>query len=160
MNKEENWKDVPNYENYYEASNLGNIRRKGKAKNLSLVIKGAGYYQVLLSIKGIRKYMLVHHIIADTFLEDKRDGRNLVVDHINNNKLDNRPENLQIVSQRINNSKDSIGTSKYPGVSYETSYNKWRSEIRINGKNKFLGRFENEEEASQSYQNELIKLKK
>lgn len=157
--KVEEWKDIPCYEGYYEASTFGNVRRKGTNKNLSLNIKGAGYYQVLLSVKNKRKFILVHHIIADTFLNDKRNGRTLVVDHINNNKLDNRPENLQIVTQRVNNSKDSIGTSQYVGVSFDKSYNKWRAEIRIQGKNKFLGRFIQEIDAARAYQNELNKLK-
>ena len=152
------WKDVVGYETYYQVSNLGNVRRIGKSKNLSLVIKGAGYYQVLLSVKGIRKFVLVHHLVADNFLELKRDGRNLIVDHINNIKTDNSAVNLQIITQRINNSKDSISTSKYTGVSFETSCNKWRAEIRINGKNKFLGRFTNEDDASKAYQKELNNL--
>ena len=156
---EEEWKDIPNYEGYYQASTLGNIKRTNKNKNLKLTIKGAGYYQVCLFKEGKRNYILVHHLIVDTFLSSKRNGRLLVVDHINNNKLDNRPENLQIVTQRVNNSKDSISTSQYIGVSWEKSYNKWRAEIRINGRSKFLGRFTQEIDAAKAYENELNKLK-
>ncbi len=46
-------------------------------------------------------------------------------------------------------------TSEYKGVSFHKASNKWRAEIRINGKNKYLGYFKTELEAHQAYQNAL-----
>ena len=44
----------------------------------------------------------------------------LVVDHINNDPLDNRLENLQLISHRYNLSKDKKGgSSKFTGVSWD-----------------------------------------
>lgn len=152
----ENWKNIEGFD--YQISDFGNIKnKKGKVLKPSLV--GNGYLQVHLSKEGKRYDFLVHCLVADYFLDKKRNGRKLVVDHKDNNKLNNHKDNLQIVTQRINNSKDSISTSKHIGVSWEKSYNKWRAEIRINGKNKFLGRFSQEIDAANAYQEELNKLK-
>lgn len=152
----ENWKNIEGFD--YQISDFGNIRnKKGKILKPSLV--GDGYLQAHLSKNGKKYDFLIHCLVADYFLEQKRDGRRLVVDHIDNNKLNNHKDNLQIVNQRINNSKDSVSTSQYPGVSWETSYKKWRAEIRINRKNKFLGRFTQEIDAAKAYQNELNKFK-
>lgn len=79
----------------------------------------------------------------------KYNGNNYI-DHINNNPLDNRKENLRIVSpmqNALNKTSSKNSSSKYVGVSWYKKYNKWKSSIRINGKNKHLGYFENEIDA-------------
>lgn len=76
-----------------------------------------------------------------------------VVDHINNNPLDNRKCNLRIVTSKQNsmNKKSSKNsTSEYIGVSWEKSRNKWITSITINNKSKFLGRFKDEKEAAKA----------
>lgn len=74
------------------------------------------------------------------------------VDHINGNKLDNRIENLRIVTPQQNNmnktSRDN-STSKYIGV-YLYSDGKWKASIRINNKNIHLGTFINEIDAAKA----------
>jgi hypothetical protein len=81
----------------------------------------------------------------------KYTGDNMV-DHINNNPLDNRKCNLRIVTPSENSRNKSFNknsSSKYIGVSL-TYNNKWRSQITINNKNIFLGIFENEIDAAKS----------
>jgi hypothetical protein len=81
----------------------------------------------------------------------KVDDKTLFVDHINNNKLDNRKHNLRITtcSQNAKNKSSAIGSSsKYIGVSYFKINNKWRANIKINGKYKHLGLFANEIDAA------------
>jgi len=51
-------------------------------------------------------------------------------------------------------------SSKYKGVSWFKTKNKWLSRIRVNGKDKFLGYFNNEIEAHNCCQNALLKLNK
>ena len=71
------------------------------------------------------------------------------VDHINRNKLDNRKENLRIVSQLINSRNCSLSknnTSGLNGVSLMDS-GKWRAYINLNYKQKHLGCFNTKEEA-------------
>ncbi len=84
----------------------------------------------------------------------------IVVDHINNDPLNNKLYNLQLITQRENVSKDKKGTSKYTGGSWSKTANKWTSNIRINGKIKHLGFYIKEKEAAQAYQKELTKINK
>ena len=160
--EKEIWKDVLDYEGGYQVSNLGNVKslKLNKEKILKPGIDSHGYLRVDLFYKGKRKTIKVHQLVAMAFLNHTPDGTTkIVTDHIDNNPLNNRLENLQLISQRENLSKDKNGTSKYTGVSWDKERNKWRSEIRINGKIKYLGRFNSEEEASEYYQRQLMQLK-
>lgn len=83
------------------------------------------------------------------------------VDHINGNKLDNRKQNLRICTNQQNNRninahKDS--TSKYKGVSWDKTNKKWLVQITDQyGKNRHIGRFVDEIEAANAY-NEYAKI--
>ena len=157
------WKGIPEFESY-QVSNLGNVRslnynRTKQTKNLKLKINSRGRRAVNLSKNGINKANCkVHQLVSMAFLNHKPCGHKIVVDHIDNDKLNNRLYNLQLITSRENSSKDKKGTSKYTGVHLAKGRKKWRSSIRINGKNKHLGVFTDEKEASQAYQNELKKL--
>jgi hypothetical protein len=96
----ETWKNVVGFENHYEVSNLGNIRRK-KSKRLRRVDYATIYPTVLLSVKGKHKTLRVHRIVAKAFLPEK-EGRNHI-NHINGDKQDNRVDNLEWVTQAENN---------------------------------------------------------
>ena len=167
---EEIWKDIPGYEGIYQVSNLGNVKslprimiKKGvflsNEKILKSGINNLGYLSVVLFNKNTKTFK-VHQLVAMAFLNHIPDGTyRLVVDHINRDKLDNKVENLQIITQRKNVSKDKKGTSKYTGVSWNIRNKKWVSQIRINGKVKYLGLFNTELEASEAYKNKLKVLK-
>ena len=75
-------------------------------------------------------------------------SKNNQVDHINVNSLDNRIENLRILTQQQN-----LFNTKAKGYTWSNLHNKWQSQIMINNKQKSLGRFENEEDAHQAYLN-------
>lgn len=161
------WKDIPGYEGLYQVSNLGNVKslprlvkRKGlvllKEKILSPGISSGGYFTVSLCINNKAKTKTIHKLVAITFLGHIPCGYELVIDHINNDKLDNRVENLQVVTHRFNVYKTKkTFSSKHKGVHWNKETKKWRSMININGKNVFLGGFTNEEEAHEAYQNKL-----
>jgi hypothetical protein len=51
-------------------------------------------------------------------------------------------------------------SSKYIGVSYKKNAKKWRSRITINGKQKYLGLFQTEEQAHEAVQKALKELNK
>lgn len=170
------WKDIPGYEGLYQASNLGRIKslkkewiagkngtRKQQEKILSPGIT-KGYYQLKLHKNKKYKNYRIHQIIAITFLNHITCGMNLVIDHINDNKLDNRVENLQIVTNRFNSHKtQGKYSSKYKGVHLHKQcyknkiYIYYQSRIMINGKKKSLGYFKNEYDAHLAYE---IALKK
>lgn len=76
------------------------------------------------------------------------------IDHINGNGLDNRHENLRHVTHRQNGQNRHISkSSRYPGVYWLKQRRKWYSRIRLNGKMKSLGLFNNEYEAFMAYVN-------
>ena len=159
--REENWKDIPDYEGLYQVSDLGRVKsfHKGKERVLKASINRCGYYQLTLYKDNKSKYFEVHQLMAIAFLNHKPNGNTLVVDHINNLSIDNRISNLQIISHRENATKDQTGgTSEYVGVSWCKNYEKWRAQIVINGKRKHLGYFKEELEAHKAYQEALTNL--
>lgn len=84
-----------------------------------------------------------------------------IVDHINHNCLDNRRENLRIVTS-TQNQQNSRGhrnkTSKYRGVYWNSQRSKWESKIRVpSGKRIHLGAFSDENEAAQAYKSASMK---
>src|SRR6056297_1965952 len=113
------WKDIPNYKNHYQASSYGNIKSVErpvysdgklhyvqKEKILKTPVNNRnGYKMVTLCRNGVCKKMTVHQIVCMTFLEHKPSGFKLVCNHKNFNKLDNRVENLEIVTNRENSNQ-------------------------------------------------------
>ena len=157
---EETWRDIEGYKNLYQVSNLGRVKSFdrvdsiGRKKN-GIVLSnnktnGNGYKIVSLHNNGVKKNKYVHRLVAYAFIE----GSNERVDHINNDKSDNRAENLQFLTHRENISKNPPwkGTSKYTGVCWAKERNKWVSAISINGKRKHLGYFNEDYTASITYQ--------
>jgi hypothetical protein len=162
--QKEIWKVVKGYDGIYEVSDLGRVKSlKRKSRINDIILKQhtklSGYKTIGLSNGLICKKFRVHKLVAIAFLNHKSNDINLQVDHINNVKGDNRLENLQLLTQRENCSKDRDGKSKYTGVYLRKGTNKWRSCITINGKTKHLGTFNTEIDASNAYQKELSNLK-
>lgn len=153
------WKDIPGYEGYYQVSNLGRVKSKHKNWEEKKPYLAKGYYYHCLYLKGREKKYKLSQIVAMAFLSHKPNGYDIIVDHINNNKTDDRLENLQLITNRLNLSKDRKNkTSKYTGVYYCKHSKKWRSDIRINKKGVYLGKFNTEEEAHQAYINKLKEI--
>jgi len=104
--EKEIWKEIPNYEGFYEVSNFGRIKslkrsilREGgkmlnlKEKLLNPIIDEHGYYKVQLW-KGNMPYSVrVHRLVAICFVNNY--NPNLEVNHIDGNKLNNLYNNLE-----------------------------------------------------------------
>ena len=91
------------------------------------------------------------------FLIQKIHTENDVVDHINNNRLDNRMSNLRSVTTAINahNKKKREGcSSQYIGVSKKD--NSWQAAIRYDGENMYIGLFDNEIDAAKAYNEKAL----
>ena len=168
----ENWKDIKGYEGLYQVSDLGRIKSlareimrgngfkytvKEKIRKPSIRIDG--YLAVNLLRDGIRESKNIHVLVAMAFLNHKPNGMKIVVDHITNDRSDNRLENLQLISQRENCTKDKKGySSQHVGVGWNKASNKWRAAIKIDGKRNHLGYFSDELEAAKAYQSKLREI--
>lgn len=90
------WKSVVGYEDTFEVSNMGNFRRKGSTKNLSVFIHKSGYCLVGTNPngrKGKPKTFRVHREVAKCFIPNTQNLPQ--INHINGDKTDNRVENLE-----------------------------------------------------------------
>ena len=81
-------------------------------------------------------------------------GMERVVNHINFNRLDNRLENLEIVSARENaNQKHLKSSSIYTGVIVNKKrINSFISKIKIKSQSIYLGDYKDEKQASEMYE--------
>lgn len=113
--------------------------------------KSTGYIRLSCTIDKKSKSLYAHRLrwfMAHNELP-------YMVDHINRNRTDNRLVNLRSVTSSqsgMNMTKKSkVSSSKYKGVCWDKSRNKWICHIKINGKSRFLGRFKSEKEAALKY---------
>tara|TARA_R100001244_G_scaffold64346_1_gene53295 strand:- start:60 stop:557 length:498 start_codon:yes stop_codon:yes gene_type:complete len=163
----EEFVSIPSYEGLYQINKKGDVKslerisiqnHKLNERILKSGVSSNGYLTVVLHKKKTRKTFPVHQLVAISFLGHEPSGYDVVVDHINNNPLDNRVENLQLTTARHNSSKNRTGSSHYTGVSWHKRDEVWNASIVINGKKKHLGSFTDELEANQAYQNKLKQI--
>ena len=125
------WKDVVGFENLYQVSNLGRVKRKkgetiykdGRIAHFSeTVLKPTifkkGYLMVYLSKNSIKKTKQVHRIAAEAFIPNP--DRKETVNHKDCNKLNNNVSNLEWMTN-LENIQHSIENGRY----------KYREEKRI-----------------------------
>ena len=119
------------------------------------VDKEIGYRVIRLSINGQSKLLRANRIawyMTHGYIPKLIDHKNGIRD---DDKIKNLREcNHQQNSRNMKSHKDS--SSEFKGVSWEKLNQKWAAGIYINGKHKNLGRFENEADAAQAY-NEAAK---
>lgn len=164
----EAWKDVFGYEGCYQVSSIGRVKSLRRIvynyvgyyyideKILKQTKLKNGYLFVGLSLNGIRKTHAVHQLVAVAFMNHRPDGFNSVIDHKDLNKLNNRIENLKIISNRENTSQKHIPhSSKYTGVSWNKSANRWHAQIRYKKQRIHIGFFKEELDAGLAYEREL-----
>lgn len=96
--------------------------------------------------RGKCEYVYMHRVIMNA-------PKELEIDHINRNKIDNRKINLRLCdhSQNTMNVKRKPESSKYKGVHFCKETDKWRAKISAYGKTICLGRFNSQEEAASAY---------
>lgn len=83
--------------------------------------------------------------------EINKTPKGLFTDHKNRQTLDNRRSNLRTANpaQNAHNAKGTGGASGYKGVN--KNGNRWRAQIRINGKTTHLGNFKSQRQAAKAY---------
>jgi hypothetical protein len=75
-------------------------------------------------------------------------------DHVNGDGLDNRRCNLRVATRSQNqaNSQKRTGTSsKFKGVSWDSTWKRWVARLQVKGKMIRIGRFASEESAAMAY---------
>ena len=101
----EEWRGIPDYEGYYEVSNLGRVRsverlvphaRHGLTKQQSKILRPAitdGYYKVALSMDRRLRSFRVHRLVAQAFIDNPSELPE--VNHKDGDKLNNNASNLE-----------------------------------------------------------------
>lgn len=116
----ENWKDIKGFENEYQVSDYGRVRRKKGIVNSGLKHshyrtvyqtilkphkKRNGYLTVDLSKNGKTTTVSIHRLVAIAFLPNDDVANKKCIDHINCIKTDNRISNLEWVSSYENSQR-------------------------------------------------------
>lgn len=143
----ENWKDVVGWEEFYQVSNMGRVKVKGRVmfydRNLGRGIekktvyekirkpklnKHTGYLMVGLNGKGNPTNVTVHSMVAKAFINNYKGegkGKGLCTNHKDGNKLNNKVENLEVIKiadnvrhMFLNNLTTSNHKIKYNGIEY------------------------------------------
>ena len=142
-------KDIIGYEDKYAVDEQGNVysknyHRSGKTKMLKAHPVSGGYLAVTLCKEGKKKTLMVHRLMAEVYLPDF--CKELEVDHMDRDKLNNNLSNLRMVSKSQNQWNRSP-----KGYSYNKSMGKYQACIMKNNKQHYLGYFLKEEDARQAY---------
>lgn len=169
---DEIWKDIPNYEGYYQISSFGNckslerkvIKWDGYRTVKERILKTSernGYLYLNLAKQRINKKYDIHVLVCMAFLDFKPCGHDLVPNHKDSNRLNNHISNFEIVTSRKNISEAFLNkktSSIYTGVAFDKKRMKWTSRISIKGKYYHLGYFKTELDASMMYELALGKI--
>ena len=110
--KTEEWRDIKGCENY-QVSSLGRVKslkHNVKSKNGSYrtvrerILKPGknrkGYLRVCICEKGKKKNMTIHRLVCEAFLQNPLNLPQ--INHRNENKTDNRIENLEYCTAKYN----------------------------------------------------------
>ena len=153
------FKFISRYENKYYVTKDGKVFSIDKEvkchKNSKRIIKGRqlkgskdkdGYLYVCLSLNGIERNERIHRLVLECFIGES----NLIVDHLNGNKQDNRLQNLEYVTPKENTRRYHInkkGSEDLIGVNFNKSQNTYKVTKWLNGKLKHFGTFKNIQDA-------------
>ena len=137
-----NYYDIELYEsNSYKVIAHAKISKQHKemCKKIFWRLSEYGYARGYYNGKDI----FLHKYITQT-------DKSILIDHINRDKLDCRIENLRVANFSINTlNRETPTNSKtgHKGISYDKRKEKYRAYIKINGKQLFLGYFDDIEKA-------------
>lgn len=100
ISMEEVFKDIENYQGLYQISNQGRVYSVKRNKFRIPQKMNNGYLLVVLYKDGKGKNYLVHRLVAQTFIKNPQNLQE--VNHINEDKTDNRVENLEFCDKIYN----------------------------------------------------------
>ena len=110
-----------------------------------------GYRKVCINYQKYRVHAIVWALHHGEWVDN--------IDHIDQNPLNNRIENLRLATRSQNNMNRRCGnnTSGFRGVSFHTKENRWRATIKVNKKAIHLGYFHTQEEAAKCFDSAVVK---
>jgi hypothetical protein len=120
-------------------------RQRYKAGTIAGSINSCGYVHIGINGKTYKAHRLAWVYVYGSI------SKELQIDHINRNRVDNRISNLRLatsVEQGQNITHSIRNTSGYPGISWQKSHNKWRARIMLNRKSISIGYFDTPEAAN------------
>ncbi len=125
---EEIWKDIKDYEGYYQVSNLGRVksvprtiqRKKNKYTVKERILKSRpdkdGYEYVVLCINCKMKTKSIHRLVAEVFIPNPS---NLpCINHKDENPSNNNVENLEWCTYSYNNTYNDLAHRRMKKVDY------------------------------------------
>lgn len=147
--KDEVWKEVDGFDGVYEISNYGRV----KSSNYGGLIRKPrvqqnGYETVRLWRDGKARFYLIHRLVFSHFVGEL--DKNLVIDHIDGNKVNNHVTNLQQITSRENTNK-AVSNKLLKGVKQINKGSGYTSALNIGHKRYYLGHFKTVEEANAAY---------
>ncbi len=114
-------------------------------------LKKEGYLEVKINWKLYKVHRLIWQLEHGFEAEQ--------IDHIDGNKSNNKISNLRNVTNRQNCQNYTIHRKgKLVGCTWDKTRNRWKAQVKLNGKTKFLGRFDTEEQANLCYLSKLKEL--
>jgi hypothetical protein len=143
---QEIWKDIDGYEGLYQVSNYGRIKSlhyhmSNRQVILCTRVNSRGYERVGLNKENKKKLFSVHRIVACAFVENPHSKN--TVNHIDENKLNNRSDNLEWMTQKENDNYSTRNKRMADSLSKKV--------IRINESNMIVEVFKNPLEVSNKY---------
>jgi hypothetical protein len=107
-------------------------------------LRTGGYVGRTVWIQGASYSVYLHRLILGISRDDSRQG-----DHVNRDRLDNRRENLRIVTAQENyqNLSPRHGASKHRGVGWDGRRRRWHARATVQGVRHHLGYHKTEEAA-------------
>lgn len=121
------WKDIKGYEDKYQVSNLGRIKRIDRNIEIIGSSNSKGYLAVKLTMNGICKTKTIHRLVAETFIPNFHNKSE--VDHINTVRTDNRVQNLRWVTHK-ENCNNPISKKHYSAMRIGKPNQVWTEEQR------------------------------
>jgi hypothetical protein len=96
------WRPISGYEGFYEVSDNGEVRNSRTGRILKQKVERNGYVRVHLSKDGTARSLLLHRVVANTFIPNPNGL--LTVNHLDEDKTNNRLSNLEWANMSRQNS--------------------------------------------------------